>query len=474
MSTTDTNTIDEKKAEDTGTTETSDVNGFVKNYLYSIIFTIAISIFILGGFGLYTTKVAQGGVLPDNPNMAPYTNIDRIVEEIPININVMRPYLWSSEKETLSQKAIFNTEEYLMKFKDTLICKLKQYSQPNSNMFANGALYFSHVYDSMCAYNYWAVNTIFHYLSFLPEFLIMMLYSFFGVFLLVGLYYFNLCMAIFFHIINIPQLVRRTDKNNNNEWESQSEISFFNSKIFLLFFWLFAIIGSLVVFPFCNAIYGLVSPLTASYHLEGSDMRLNIYDFIKDTFIYKRVFFVILSSISLLSNASNYLGKSSILPCIIAIVIAYFMGVYTNIMPNEGENGFTHGLNKLVQAKVTIKYNGVDDKGKKIPKKIDVCSTSENETTNIIETEQRTDGNDGNSVNQSILDQGQGSVSEPQTMIVNNDTMSSTPEQIQPQETVSEPQTQEQIQPPAIQTGGKKHNKKSRSTTQKKYNIRFI
>ena len=116
MSTTeDTSSIDEKKAEETGSSTTSpDFKGFISNYLSSIIFTIGISIFIIGGLGLYTTKVAQANILPDNIELAPYTVFDRIVDsKCSVDINVMRPNFFSENKETLSQKAIFNSQEYL-------------------------------------------------------------------------------------------------------------------------------------------------------------------------------------------------------------------------------------------------------------------------------------------------------------------------------------------------------------------------
>ena len=84
MSTTeDTSAIDEKKSDDPGTF-TPDFKGFTMNYVSSIIFTICVSIFIIGGLGLYTTKVAQSSILPDNIELAPYTIFDRIVKPIPI------------------------------------------------------------------------------------------------------------------------------------------------------------------------------------------------------------------------------------------------------------------------------------------------------------------------------------------------------------------------------------------------------
>ena len=168
MSTTeDTTTIDEKKAEESGTSTTSpDFKGFISNYLSSIIFTIGISIFVIGGLGLYTTKVAQSNILPDNIDLAPYTIIDRIVKDIPIDINIMRPSLFSENKDTLSQKAIFNSQEYLDSFNKSLLCSLKKSANPDNGLFANAPLFFSKVYDNLVAKNFLAINSIFFYISY--------------------------------------------------------------------------------------------------------------------------------------------------------------------------------------------------------------------------------------------------------------------------------------------------------------------
>ena len=124
MSTTqDTNAIDEKKAEGSGTSTSSpDFKGFITNYLTSIIFTICITIFIIGGLGLYTTKVAQANILPDNIELAPYSHIDRIVNDSPIDINIMRPSFFVDNKDCFSQKAMFNSKEYLDSFNNNFLC----------------------------------------------------------------------------------------------------------------------------------------------------------------------------------------------------------------------------------------------------------------------------------------------------------------------------------------------------------------
>ena len=113
MSNTETDSINEKKND----SKTKDYKEFFKNYMSAILNTIVFSIFIIGTIGLYTTKVAQANILPDDANLAPYTIFDRIIEnDIPIDTNIMRSYFWSKNKVTLSQKIVFNSQEYLDSF----------------------------------------------------------------------------------------------------------------------------------------------------------------------------------------------------------------------------------------------------------------------------------------------------------------------------------------------------------------------
>ena len=118
-----TSAIDEKKNEESENTS-PDFNGFIKNYLSSIIFTIGIAIFIVGGLGLYTTKIAQSNILPDNIELAPYTIKDRLVKDIEININIMKPLFFSKNDNISLQKSTFNSQEYLDSFNKNLLCHL--------------------------------------------------------------------------------------------------------------------------------------------------------------------------------------------------------------------------------------------------------------------------------------------------------------------------------------------------------------
>jgi hypothetical protein len=369
MSTTeDTSVIDEKKLEETKTSP--DFKSFTYNYTYVLIFIIGIGIFFIGTLGLYTTKVAQANILPDDIELAPYTVIDRIVETIPIDINIMKPSFFADSKECLSQKAVFNSKEYLDSFNNRFFCSFKKSADPNAGIFANIALYFSNVYDNIIAKNFLAINTIFLYLSYLPESLIMLLYGIFGIFLWIGLYFFNLCISIFYHFLNIPQLFRTTSEQNDKQWESTENISLLRFMKLILFFFVWSWIGLLSTFimPVFFTLYGLFAPLFANYKIKGTEDYYNCGSFLWSTLYYKKFFFFILATISLFNTGIKYLGTNSIVAILVAVIFAYFMGLYANPMPEVGDSGFMLGIKKTVkQAELVSNTNILVDLCQQIP-----------------------------------------------------------------------------------------------------------
>ena len=365
-----TNAIDEKKKEETGNSTTPDFNGFIKNYISSIVFTIGISVFVIGGLGLYTTKIAQSNILPDNIELAPYTIKDRVVKDIDININIMKPLFFSKNDNISLQKSTFNSQEYLDSFNNNLLCYLKKSADPTSGLLANPSLFFSIVYDNLVAKNFLAINTIFYYLSHLPESAIMLLYGGFGIFIWTALYFFNVCISIFYHIINIPQLFRDID-DTTNKWESVEQITFLRFMKFVLFFFIWLPIGTLSAFttPVFFTVYGLIAPLFAKYKIKNTNNNTdyNVFNFLQNTFVYKKFFLFVLITLSLFSNGIKYLGTNSIIGIIVAVIFAYFMGLYNNSQPDG--NGFisVKNISEITQANVSVSNKNLVEICKSIP-----------------------------------------------------------------------------------------------------------
>jgi hypothetical protein len=347
----DNKAIDEKK----GNTDSKlpDFKGFIKNYISSIIFTVGLSTFIIGGLGLYTAKVAQSNILPDNIEFEPYTNIARVVEELPIDINIIRPIFISENKDILSQKAIFNSKEYLDSFNTSFFCAVKKYAKPGG-LFSNGPLFLSNSYETIMAWNFYAINSVFFYLNYLPESLVMVLFGLFGFFIFMGLYFFNLAITVISYISNIQDLFRGESGDKAGFWEENKNISYFSiKKILLFFFWGYIVFMSLFGIPIITTLHAIISPLYATYKIQSSDESKNVVDFIKDNFVYKKLLFFVLCTVSLVSNGITYLGNIYLFGIAVAILFAYFMGLYSLDIPDVNTSGFTANVvHKIKQASV--------------------------------------------------------------------------------------------------------------------------
>jgi hypothetical protein len=353
MSTTETtSSIDDKKTDDTGSTSTQpDFKAFVFNYIYSIIFTIGVSIFIIGGLGLYTTKVAQSTILPDSVDYAPYSDLisENVSANIQIQMNIMRPHFFSPPEKTTAQTAIFNSEEYLDSFVKSFICALKSWANPNGGFLSSYALYFSKVYDNIVAKNFMFMNFVFGGLGqILPESIIMLVYAFFGPLIWIVLFLFSNGLSILYHVVKVGELFRgRTGSEKEVVWSKFDLFSingFFQFLFFIILGFAICFISTFVT-PIIFTLYALISPLTAKYKLidttDGDKPILEnqgVINFITSTFVYKKFLFFVLASLSLIINGNTYLGSSYLVGILIAIIILYFIGFYKNPIPMHDDD----------------------------------------------------------------------------------------------------------------------------------------
>jgi hypothetical protein len=364
----DMSSIDEKKEPVVSPTN---YTLFIMNYIISIIITIGILIVLIGSLGLYTTKVAQSNILPDNINLAPYTDIARDIKEMAIDMNIMKDRTWTGKLTNIySQKAYFNEKQYIANFKDTLtgsaLNSLKEWSEPTNGIIANPALYLSQIYNSLIANNFAFINTVFLYLSYFPEWTIMLLYGFFGFFIWMALYLFNFCASILYHFTNILNLFRTTLSGDNTKWETNATVSLFGFNritkwICFWFLWWWLAFISIFLTPIITSLLALISPLQASYKIDiKSKKKMGILDFITDTIVYKKTFIFILATISLLYNSITILGAQSLIGVIVAIIFSYFIGLYTQTIPELNDiTNFSQNLanQTVIQAKL-VKLTG--------------------------------------------------------------------------------------------------------------------
>jgi hypothetical protein len=361
MSTTteETNVIDEKKAEEKGdATKKTDWSGFFSNFTSSVLTTICLGVILIGSIGLYTAKVAHANILPDDINLMPYTNVERIVKERPIRPIYMNPVkirsffglgFWSAPTEVYSQMAKFDNIGFLNSFSNSWLCSITEWAKPSNSILSNFWLYESNILKQMTADTFGLMNSIFYKLNYLPEWLIMLVYSFLFTIVFFVLYIVNIVKVFILQITNLFDFFRKPKEGSSTEWEDPSyfDITHNIKHIYLFFFFIF--FGGFISFitfifyPIFITIYCLLSPLSAKYTLANMDKSSpeknklhNFVSFLKDVVSYKNSFILLLIIYKLMTNTKTYLGSSYVYGLVIGLLILIFgLKIFETQKPTE-------------------------------------------------------------------------------------------------------------------------------------------
>lgn len=341
MSTTEnTNAIDEKKNTDTGS-RPPDVKGFLTNVGVSIVATISISIFIIGGFVLYTTKIAQSMAIPDNSS-------DKMV-----NINIISESLNPFAENKLSQKAIFNYKKYLTSLHDNIFNEFSK--SANLNTGYTTPLYLYILYEHLIKFNSESMIYFSNKISSFSEPIIMLI----GLPLWILVFIINFIACICLYYFNLKELFKTSEDYDKINFISRSFVRITQLFQLLVFLFLPIPFGFILFMLLLIVVFqGLIAPLYTTYTIKVSDEQKNIKggigQFLMDTFFYKRRFFLILLTISLLVNGLNYLGTNSLIYILIAVGVAYLGGLYAPVIPNSSD-----GFSSLIKTNSNI-YNDVE------------------------------------------------------------------------------------------------------------------
>jgi hypothetical protein len=204
----------------------------------------------------------------------------------------------------------------------------------------------------MTARSFGAVDKVFNCLNFLPEWAAMLIYSMFGIFIIIGINFYNFLLGILTHFSNLQQYFRGALDKDPNTWESANDIEIFSfkniTKILMFWFvWWWVSLILLFLNPIFVTIYTLIAPLFATYKLEGSNDKYNFLWFIIDAFIYKKTFIIFLATFSLLSSVLTYLGSTYLPGAVIGVILlAVFVGIFNPAGPSDPTE--TPGLTKKI------------------------------------------------------------------------------------------------------------------------------
>ena len=221
MSETEASAIDEKKAEDSGsTTDKADWKGFSIVFSSSLITGIFFGVVVIGSMGLFLAKVANANILPTNCDIEPYPlkgDINVKARDVAMEIIYMNPVkilglfglkFWeepTSENFFIQEANFVNGSaklNFMNDFKNSWLCTLKKKAYPDkgslndavsgndleNNLDATGdnvpknSPFWAYEFEtmkSMTCTSFSIINKVFFYMNYLPEWATMFLFALF-------------------------------------------------------------------------------------------------------------------------------------------------------------------------------------------------------------------------------------------------------------------------------------------------------
>ena len=329
MDTTDVNTaIDDKKNENSGEsdeTNSSNWGGFMSS-LIMIIIHLLLWLGFIGPVILYLCKLAQANVLPSQVGYLPYGDTMLKVDEIPININVVK-----HKKKEYSTKIFFSQNKVIDDYLHGLIGFLKVYQNDpkKANFYGN---FWALIIFNILSFNFGLIDSIFEMINkTLPETIILLISPIIFVCLLVGFYFLNMGLTFYYQIrlFNEFFLVKKVE-NNKVEWK----------KHFIFFEplrWFFAFLSLIFVFlpatlllPFLTLNFSIFSPLFITGQID-KNRPYSFLDLVKDNLFYKSNVFLVMLSMLMLPAVANNLSSYYLAAFIIAIIILFFKHYYEDV-----------------------------------------------------------------------------------------------------------------------------------------------
>jgi hypothetical protein len=320
--TSDTSTIDEKKAESTSSNKgdyISNIGGFISTV---IVLFIAIIIYYTGsGLILYVCKLAQSNILPTDINCAPYTDTEPIIQ--PIETNIFQ----TDGEKPLSMKISFPYDVY--NSKNYILDMFREYkNESNSNFLAN---YLISMIENVIQFNYLAANKILDTLNvFFPETVLVILGPVIMAFILTFIFIANHLYLIYLWFAQMGWFFK-TNKNisrtGNPEWEDVTFGSPFNYSCAIglvilfsvLFFFSFPVITILAGLSLSWCIFSCIT-----YKAKMGGKIISAMPIIKDTFKYYKSIIMSVISLFVIFSAWSKLGPIPGIFSIITLSLIYF------------------------------------------------------------------------------------------------------------------------------------------------------
>ena len=362
MSDTDTNAIDSKKTQN----EDGSTSEIAPNYLGFAGGLISYSLYILfvfgivGSIGLYTCKIAQTNILPDNIEYMPFGNKIKKVDDNLVNINIIKEYgffglgwIFGETPKVFSTKLKFDQNSIMKDYDNGFIGMINSLKNSPENSSFLG-LYIRDVFLSMISINNLYVNKIYGLFNeYLPETVIILFYPLFLVMSSIFMLIANMFLSFFYQIKYWGDFfMDRSVKDGKVRWnEPFTYLRPWRSFCLFLYFIFLLFPMNFIIASIVNT-YAFLSPLFISAELDATNQSYGFIQCLQDVLLYKSQLFLILLTYGLIAESIQYLGINGVIGCSVGIIIAFFfLHLYNQYIPKDSTVS-TPGLVAMKQAKM--------------------------------------------------------------------------------------------------------------------------
>lgn len=338
MSSSETNTIEEKKNK---TDPANDWSLFIAG-VSAVIFYIILFIWILGTCLLYSTKVSRSNIIPTDFSNPQQINL--------VNANYVRQFSISTEKPFIHIGKYTAQEFEFFKDGSTYIENILNYLKPTDANSPSSFLYES--FKDFYSINNSVITSVYNLLYGFNESLLMFFSPFIYLFIFIFYSTFHFWGFFFFQIYRLVKSIIFQNTKDSYFWSKiHPFLNFFLFPFYLFLIVMFSFFSSLCssVISIPYAMFGLSGyqyHLTGDKPLENGEKKIHGFLSMLTSFMkYKVSFVMVLISLAILNNSSISLSNIYVAGSVVAIIILAFMGIYNS----DVEPGDTTQIAKIIK-----------------------------------------------------------------------------------------------------------------------------
>jgi hypothetical protein len=297
----------------------------VKKFLTKTInYIVQLFIFVMiGGYILFTCKVAQTNLFPTETGCKPYTNVDPDFSANPIPTNLFKTHVGTVP---MSQKLFFKYKDNEQNIVLDAIRQLK--NEPTSTTIGG---YTMSIIQGSLTLNFVFYNVFFNLLNQLPEFLIVLIGPFLFLFFISILFLMDSLHILISWFTQLKWFFKKNENTKLSGAPEWSEITFLDPMqfFFSMCFCGFMIFVGIFTLPFLMPLLSFILVILTIFSVNNYKGQMNgepigLFGVITKTILHYKVIISVLISLTVMLNAYSILGSTAGVFCFITILLTYF------------------------------------------------------------------------------------------------------------------------------------------------------